>query len=215
MTNKAVLICDDHPIFRKGVVNLISGMAGFRVVGEATDVDSAIAKLQIYSPDMLITDLSLPKRSGFELLEWVRGHMSNVRVIVLSMHSELAFIEKARELGAVAHIAKEDASSELLDAMMHDGADFYTSQSVGATSIADPLKQAPKKLDLSRISPAERRVLVLLSESKTSREIATHLNISPRTVETHRYNLAEKLGAKGPNKLLELAIRFADQIRNS
>lgn len=209
MSSTRIVICDDHPLVRKGVANTLASSPDCEVVAEANDVDAAIAKLQLYRPDVLISDLSLPGRSGFELLEWTAGNMPAVRMIVVSMYSDIAFVRKAEAIGAVAYIAKEDAEAELLLALRTPPGRFHTSQSVGrsAPPRADlpPSDEAP--LDLGQVSAAEMRVLVLLSQSLTSREIAGKLNISPRTVETHRMRLAEKLEAKGPNKLLELAIR--------
>lgn len=215
MATQSVIVCDDHPIFRNGVVHCLNEIADLEVVAEASDVPSAIAKLQIYSPDILVCDLSLPGQSGFELLQWSKKHMPEIRVIVLSMHTELAFVQRAKKLGAVSFLAKEDAETDLIHAVEQANDGFYTSESVGRRSNIPP---ALAKEDdafhsaIKKVTVAEMKILNLLSDSLTNKAIAKKLNISPRTVEAHRFNLSDKLDAKGPNKLLELAIQYKDVI---
>lgn len=219
MAIQSVVVCDDHPIFRNGVVHCLNEIPDLEVVAEAADVASAIAKLQIYAPDILVCDLSLPGQSGFELLQWTKGHMPEIRVIVLSMHTELAFVQRAKKLGAVSFLAKEDAETDLLHAVKQERGGFYTSESVGRGGSLLPMLEPGigKEEDAFRsaiinVTVAEMKILALLSDLLTNKAIAKQLNISPRTVEAHRFNLSEKLDAKGPNKLLELAIQYRDII---
>ncbi len=208
------MVCDDHPIFRNGVVSCLVENPDIEIMAEAADGESCIAKLEIFKPDVLIADLSMPVIDGFEILEWVRKNQPGMKVIILSMHAELAYVKRAKELGACGFMAKEDAQSELLTAIQTEAGDFYTSESIGVksrdkiallgdVSIADRLRN---------VSDAEYRVLELLTTSNTSREIAEKLHVSIRTVEAHRANLASKLDAKGPNKLLEMAVRHREEI---
>ncbi len=204
-----VLVCDDHPLFRKGVVSSLQENPCLKVVAEASNGDACIAKLQIFEPNILITDLSMPGLNGFEILQWTRINLPETIVFILSMHTDLQYLQKAVELGAAGFLSKEDAQFELLGAIDQTGKGFYTSQSIGTTSPDNLLQLQYSEFAsaLRNVSDAEMRVLVLLTKSLTSREIADQLSISPRTVETHRANLAEKLDAKGPNKLLQLAIK--------
>lgn len=226
MAIQSVVVCDDHPIFRSGVVHCLNEIADIEVVAEAADVASAIAKLQIYTPDILVCDLSLPGQSGFELLQWAKEHMPEIRVIVLSMHTELAFVQRAKKLGAVSFLAKEDAETDLLHAVAQTRGGFYTSESVGRGSNLLPMLGSGLEPELGKeedafqsaiknVTVAEMKILALLSDLLTNKAIAKKLNISPRTVEAHRFNLSEKLDAKGPNKLLELAIQHRDVIRSN
>lgn len=214
MSRRAV-VCDDHPMFRRGVVECLNDEAEIVVVAEAANVAAGLAKLQLYEPDILVCDLALPDGSGFELLTWAKQHMPDLCVLILSMHTDLSLVRKARSLGASGFLAKEDAEYELLLAVRQATGGFHTSQSIGKSGPGvarlDVTAQAAS-LDLSHVSPAELRVLVLLSRSMTNRDIAGQLHVSVRTVEAHRYRLAEKLGAIGPNKLLELAILNRDQL---
>lgn len=215
MATRTAVVCDDHPIFRSGVVHCLNDIDGLEVVAEASDVASAIAKLQIYRPDILVCDLSMPGQSGFELIEWVQSKAPAVKVIVLSMHTELTFVKRARELGVAGFLAKDDAETDLVHAVHSGDGTFYTSESIGRENRLAPFDEASlvPETRLRNVSAAEMKVLVQLSRSKTTRQIAESLNLSPRTVEAHRSALAEKLDARGPNKLLEFAIRNVDLIK--
>lgn len=208
----SIIVCDDHPLFRSGVCSCLNTNPKVEIVAEASDGEVCIARLKIYCPDILVTDLSMPVISGFDLLEWAADNQPDLRIYVLSMYTELNYLQKAREMGANGFIAKEDAQSELLAAIEHDG--FYVSESVGRqlSNHAQKLSVGTILDDMRSVSVAEKKVLVLLTQSLTSREIAAELNISHRTVQAHRISLAEKLNAKGPNKLLRLAIRYRDEI---
>lgn len=210
MVERTVIVCDDHPLFRSGVVSCLSEMAGVVVVAQATDAASAKAKLQLYTPDILVTDLSMPGENGFDLLIWAKQEMPELVVIVLSMHTELAFVQQARELGAAGFLAKEDAETELIGVITQNNNGFFTSQSIGSSMPPDPpaLLASPRETELLKyISSAEMKVLQLLAHSMTSKSIADQLNISPRTVEAHRRKISEKLDLKGPNRLIEFAIK--------
>ena len=212
-SEKTAIVCDDHPIFRGGVVSCLSGGLGVQVVAEAADGESCISKLRMFRPDILVADLSMPLIDGFGVLDWVRENQPETRTFILSMHTDMSFVQRARELGAAGFMAKEDAQSELA-AAINGGTEFYTSESIGRRSreTAADLSGYALAEKLRKVSDAERRVLVLLTQSMTSKEIAERLFISVRTVQAHRVSLAAKLGAKGPNKLLELAIKHRDQI---
>lgn len=203
-----VIVADDHPLFRSGVVSCLSADTSLKIVAEASDGEACIAKLELFRPHILIADLSMPRIDGFGLLAWAQHNQPDLDTYVLSMHTELAYVQKAKELGANGFLAKEDAQSELLNAVRQDSGLFYTSESIGREMhdyLSAPQNEALTHA-LRNVSKAEKKVLDLLTSSHTSREIAEKLNLSTRTVEAHRSSLAEKLGARGPNKLLELAI---------
>ena len=209
MPKTSVIVCDDHPLFRKGVVSTLAMDPDVDVVAEANDGETCIAKIKLFKPDVLFIDLSMPVLNGFEILQWVRANGHNVRVYILSMYTELSYVERAMELGASGFLAKQDAQSDLHAALHSSSSQFYTSESIGRRN-ADNLP-ATNDLEfadrLRRVSEAERRVLELLCESRTSREIAEALHISVRTVQAHRASLCDKLDAKGPNRLLALAVQ--------
>ena len=215
MAESTVIVCDDHPLFRNGVELCLEKIPGIKVVAHASDAASARAKLELYTPDILITDLSLPGESGLELLSWAKQFNRELIVVVLSMHTEMAFVQRARELGAAGFLAKEDAETELVNVLTQSRGEFYTSQSIGSVSQRElpDLELLTKDEELFRyLSAAELKVLQLLAESLTSKSIAEKLNISPRTVEAHRRRISEKLDLKGPNRLMEFAVKHRSQL---
>ncbi|MCZ7559820.1 MAG: response regulator transcription factor [Burkholderiaceae bacterium] len=204
-----VLVCDDHPLFRVGLRAALADHPAVDVVGEAADGRDCLAMLQSLEPDVLLLDLALREMGGYEVLAWIRAHRPGLRTLVLSMYSEPAFAERARALGACGFIAKEDALSEIHAALEHPRDAFYASASVRTTprgARAGELARIDERL--LALSPTERRVMSLLSQSLTSREIARRLGISLRTVQTHRTHIADKLDVHGVNRLMELAIRY-------
>ena len=202
-----ILICDDHPLFRAGVVNCFSQHSDFEVVSQAADGNSCIAQLELFAPDILIVDLSMPGMSGFEVLQWVTKNMKQTRVFILSMHADINYVQRARDLGASGFMAKEDAQSELLAAIGQANG-FYTSQSVGKQPLGldEGLNDKEIAKYLRTVSDAEMRVLCLLTNNLTSGQIAEELGLSTRTIQAHRLSLASKLDISGPNKLLEFAL---------
>lgn len=216
MRRLSVLVCDDHPLFRDGVINCLKQNPALEIVAQAANGEACIAKLELLQPDILVMDLSMPLKDGFEVMRWINEHDHSVRVYILSMHAETAFVQRARELGASAFIAKEDAQTELLTAIDSIGTTpFYLSESIGSDErlFAPQLSDREFSEQLRKVSPAELKVLTLLTDSLTSRQIAEQLNLSVRTIQAHRVSLAEKLNAKGPNKLLKLAITNRDLIQ--
>lgn len=213
---KTILVCDDHPLFRSGVVSCLAADEDLSVVAEASDGESCIAKLEMYRPQILVVDLSIPRVDGFGVLEWVRENLPEVTVFVLSMYTDASYAQRAMELGASGYIAKEDAQSELLAAIGQQPGEFFTSESIGrqTRNHLPALQDHDIKQALRNVSDAERRVLELLTESLTSREIAEKLGLSTRTVQAHRVSLADKLNAKGHNKLLQLAVAHREAILN-
>jgi DNA-binding NarL/FixJ family response regulator len=208
---KTVLIADDHPIFRSGLRKVIEESRSYRIVGEASDGETCIAQIEILKPDVVVVDLNMPKRNGFEVATWVRENLPTCHTVIISMHSGKDFAQQAKTIGACAFVAKEDTDSELLRALeMTGSAEFFMSSSSGRTEMQAGFGAASagraREL-LSGLTGAERKVLRLVAQSLTSREIAEDLGIGERTVHTHRQNICEKLELKGPNSLLQFAIR--------
>lgn len=204
---KDILIADDHPIFRAGLRKIIED-EGYRVVAEAGDGRSCISSAEIIKPDVVILDLAMPGIDGYEVLRWLSNNLPNTTVIIVSMHSSTAYAKKAKELGARAFVAKEDAASEIQNALITPSGVFYLSASVGGTHNPKPDLDDRRTVtvDLDVLTVSERRVFDLVGQSLTSHQIAQRLNISHRTVQTHRSNISRKLGVKGHNGLYDLAM---------
>ena len=212
---KEVLIADDHPIFRAGLRQIIENNGEYKVVAESSDGTSCVASIQMTKPDILILDLSMPQMDGYEVLEWVGKHCPELPCIIISMYSSRAFAMKAKRNGARAFIAKEDATSEIHNALLAPVHRFYLSASVGGSSgkPLTPIAATNRLSDqndgiLPLLSPAENKVFDLVSKSLTSRQIGEKLGLSHRTIQTHRHNISKKLELGGSNSLLQFAIQY-------
>jgi len=207
---KSVLLADDHPMFRTGMRRAIEDAKGYRIVGEANDGETCISQAALLNPDIIIADLSMPNKTGFEIAEWARGHLPDCRLVVVSMYSSKEFVQKAKEVGAAAFVAKEDAGTELVAALAESEASFFMSSSAGreeAFAVFDPDAHSELRKLLSGLTRSELNVLTLVAQTMTSQDISDELNISVRTVDTHRHNICVKLNLHGPNSLLQFALQ--------
>lgn len=204
---KDILIADDHPIFRAGLRQIIED-EGYRIVAEAGDGKTCISSAEITRPDVVILDLAMPELNGYDVLKWLRKNLPDTIAIIVSMHSSNAYAKKAKELGARAFVAKEDAASEIHNALITPPGVFYLSASVGGRHQLDPGLDSAKSptVNLDSLTQAERRIFELVGQSLTSQQIADRLNVSHRTVQTHRANISNKLGATGHNGLYDMAV---------
>lgn len=203
-----VFIVDDHPIVRQGLRSLIAEAPGLSLVGEAGDVAEAAAQLQLLQPDVVVIDLRLPTGSGLELLELCRNHCPAAATVVLTMHREESYFVAALENGAAAYVLKENASQEILVAIQAVSVGgFFLSNSLRGFLVRKGRRNAAEegsKLDI--LTPSERRVLRLVGANRTTKEIAEELCVSPRTVDSHRARIGERLGLRGAQSLLRFAL---------
>lgn len=195
-----VLLADDHILVRSGIRRLLEDIPGVMVVAEADDGEQAVEIAQRENPDIVITDIGMPRMSGLELTAWLKHNLPQVRVIILSMHGASDYVAEAFASGADAYLLKRSASEELLLAIRAAAAgDVYLSPGVSRHVIRGERR---------RITPRQREVLKLVAQGKTTREIAAELGVSPRTVDTHRAELMERLGARDVIALLREAARL-------
>ena len=201
------MLADDHPAFLQGVAHHFSRNAEFETPLLVNDGQACLELIKRVEPDWAIIDLAMPRLTGFDVLDALLSSHISTRVIVLSMHADKSYAAKAERLGACAFIAKEDTLGEIDKAMSNAADRFYTSASVGRPT--NVFVDKSTTLSLHNLTDQEKRVLTLLGNGQTSREIAAQLSISPRTVQAHRRNMAEKLDLQGPNRLLQFAIEQA------
>ncbi|MEZ4221630.1 MAG: response regulator transcription factor [Polyangiaceae bacterium] len=202
----AVLIADDHPIFRRGLREVIEADGAFEVVAEVGDGATALEKLRQLAPRLAVLDISLPGLDGLDLLTAMRGWPHRPDAVMLTMFDDHA--QAAFRLGAKGYILKESAEDELchcLHAVL--AGERYAGSGVDPKFVGSI---SPSSVDL--LSPTERRVVKLLAERKTSREIASLLKVSTRTVQNHRAAAVRKLQLSGSHALLEFALRYKREL---
>ena len=205
-----VLIVDDHPLFRSGLRSLIQSSARLELIGEAGDGEAALKFILEKKPDVAVLDVNLPGLTGLEVAHKLQGKKNTTRLIILTMHKEEEMINRALDFGVHGFVLKENAVEDILDAIAAVAkGESYLSPSVSGFLIkrynrAEALtKKTPGLDDLTK---AERRILKLVADKKTSKEIAAELFISPRTVEAHRANISDKLELSGSHSLLQFAL---------
>jgi DNA-binding NarL/FixJ family response regulator len=206
---KKILLADDHRIFRDGLRTLFQ-QAGDEIVAEAGDGLTAVDLCARHHPDLVIMDVSMPGLNGIEALRKIKGKNPDITVIMLSMHDDLQFIVESLRAGAAGYLLKESAFEELAMAIRTINTDgTYLSSAIADTVIRDYLAQRPtsKAKSFSVLTPREREVLQLIAEGKTTKEIAGHLELSAKTVETHRQQVMDKLGLHSIAQLTKFAIR--------
>jgi DNA-binding NarL/FixJ family response regulator len=204
-----ILIADDHPIFRKGLAELLTGHETFFVVAETADGEAAWNQILSHRPDIAILDIQMPKLSGLRIARRIREEHPAIHVILLTMHNDDQLLNEALDAGVHGFVLKESATSELLDCLraVLEGKTFISPALTDALlrrrHHAEAIRRERPGLD--RLTPSERRVLKLIAQDRTSKEIADALGISHRTVETHRQNICHKLDVRGTHSLLKFA----------
>ena len=205
-----VLIVDDHPLFRSGLRQVIESDSRFDLAGEAGDGEAALKFILEKKPDIAVLDVNLPGLTGLEIARQLQAKKNPTRLIILTMHKEEDMINRALDSGVNGFVLKENAVEDILDAIETvAGGGHYLSPSVSGFLVkrrnrAETL--AAQKPGLDDLTKAERRILKLVAEKKTSKEIAAELFISPRTVEAHRANISAKLELQGAHSLLQFAL---------
>jgi DNA-binding NarL/FixJ family response regulator len=205
-----VLIVDDHPLFRSGLRQVIVDDPRFELVGDIGDGEAAWQLIQKKKPAVAVLDVNLPGLSGLEIARKLQTERLLTHVIMLTMHKDEETCNRALDFGAKGFVLKENAIEEILKAItVVAGGEHYLSSTISGYLVrrrnrAESL--AAKKPGLDDLTKAERRILKLIAEKKTSREIGAELFISPRTVEAHRANICAKLELTGSHSLLQFAL---------
>ena len=205
-----VVIADDHPIFRRGLVDLIESDSSFTIVGESDCGEKAIDLIKKLKPDIAVIDLSMPDISGLEVVKEIRKTNLAVEFIILTIYKNEEYISKAIDLNVRGYILKENTEDDLLTSLKSVAkGDYYMSHLLSSHLISKKrnMEEFEAKIpSIKSLTTTERRVLKLTAENKSCKEIAEEMCISPKTVENHRSNISNKLDLKGRNKLLQFAI---------
>jgi DNA-binding NarL/FixJ family response regulator len=202
-----VLIADDHALVRAGIRALVEKIEGVVVVAEAGKGGEAMELVRELRPDLMLLDITMPDGGGFEVLEEVTNHYPDIKIIVLTVHEAGEYAIRALREGAAGFLPKSAASTELEQAIqMVVRGDVYISPETSRKTLLEYGKGATKRDLLATLSPRQREVLRLIAEGKTTKQIAQLLEISVKTVETHRAQLMERLGIHDVAGLVRYAI---------
>jgi len=211
-----VVIADDHPIFRRGLRHVIESDPRLKVVGEAEDGEAALTLVENLRPDIVVLDVAMPNKDGFEVVRAIQEKRLPAAVIFLTMHKDERFFNAALNRGAKGYVLKDSAANDIVAAIkaVAGGQNFISpalstfllNRSAAAAALAD------RKPGLQDLTPAERRILQMIAAQKTSRQIAQELHISIRTVENHRANICDKLELRGAHALLNFALEHKSEL---
>lgn len=202
-----LLIADDHQLVREGLAHILHRASDMELAGEAADGDAVIRLVRAVSADVLLLDLSMPGKSGIELIKHVRREVPALRILVLTMHGEQQYAVRAFKAGAAGYLTKESAATELVDAVRRVAAGHtFVSQTIAA-ALAEALQQGGDPMPHHALSDRELDVYRRLVGGETVSAIAASLYLSPKTVSTYKTRLAEKLGVENDAALIRYAIR--------
>ncbi|MEX2216505.1 MAG: response regulator transcription factor [Phycisphaeraceae bacterium] len=206
-----VLIVDDHPIVRRGIVAMINQDPGLEVCGEAEGYHEGLDLIRKVNPDLAIIDLTLPDISGLELVKQVKAIAPTMPMLVLSMHEETLYAERVLRAGARGYIMKQEGTEKLIDAIAAVmRGDIYVSEKMASRMLGKLVdgKKGTGTSPLERLSDRELEVFELLGRGLGTREVAERLCVSIKTIESHREHIKEKLQLKNATELVQHATQW-------
>lgn len=209
---RRVFVVDDHPIVRSGLAQLINREPDLMVCGDSEDVQHALESIEALKPDILIVDISLNGPDGLDLLKTIRAGQSQIPVLILSMHDESIYAERALRAGANGYIMKQEGTDRVLTALRRIlNSEIYVSDRI-ASRMVRHLAGAGGSLNRSpvdELSDRELEVLRMMGDGQGTRQIAENLHLSVKTVETYQSHLKDKLGLKNSRELVQYAIQWS------
>lgn len=210
-----ILIADDHPIFRSGLRTIIEADAELNIIVEVSDGEEALLKLRELQPQVAVLDVDMPKKDGFEVASLIKKENLSTAIIFLTMYKEERFFNAALDVGVKGYVIKDSAVSEIINAIraVASGQNFISPTL--STLLMNRLNRAELskgQSPLGMLTTSEHRVLKLVAESKSNKQIADELFVSIRTVEHHRSNICSKLNLEGKNALLTFALTHKSEL---
>jgi DNA-binding NarL/FixJ family response regulator len=211
---KRIVIVDDHPLFRKGLQELIHSDGAFAVCGEASDAAEAMDVIRQLKPDLAIVDLSLPGANGIELIKNIRAEFPKLPILVLSMHDESLYAVRALRAGADGYVMKHEAMANVVRAIQEvfNGRPYLSPAMAAQVITKFARKSSEDEPDaVDRLSDRELEILELIGKGNEVRQIAKSLHLSPKTVETHRAHIKEKLNLANARQVGRFAVQWIAQ----
>jgi len=214
MENKIrIIIADDHAIFRAGLRQTIEENPNFKVIAEASDGETALNLVLEHEPDVLVTDVSMPKMNGFQVAEELKEKQLPTNVVFLTMHDEEEIFSRAMDLDVKCYVLKDSALVDInncLNAVVAN--QKFVSPAMTAYLFKRANQNSDKQTPLADLTETERKILKMVGEYKTSKEIGDALFISHRTVENYRTNICSKLDLHGSHALIKFAIEHRSEL---
>jgi DNA-binding NarL/FixJ family response regulator len=208
---KRIVIVDDHPLFRKGLEEMIHSEGTFAVCGEAGTAAEAMGVIRKLHPDLVIVDLSLPGANGIELIKNIRAEFQKLPILVLSMHDESLYALRALRAGAEGYVMKHEAMTNVIQAIreVFNGRPYLSPAMAAQVITKFAHRDSEDETDVvERLSDRELEILELIGKGKDVREIARLLHLSPKTVETHRSHIKDKLDLKNSREVARFALQW-------
>ncbi|MGO4884570.1 MAG: response regulator [Bryobacteraceae bacterium] len=211
MNTIRILLADDHRVVRKGLALLLESQPDFQVVAEASDGRQAVALADEHKPDIAVLDVAMPLLNGIEAARQIATRQPQTGIVFLSMHSDEGYVLKALKSGGKGYLLKDSAEYDLINAIraVHDGKAFFSPaiNKMLADEYMRQLRDSEVEDSYELLTTRERETLQLFAEARTPKEVATMLNLSLYTVETHRSNIFQKLNLHSTAELILYAVR--------
>jgi DNA-binding NarL/FixJ family response regulator len=209
-TEIRIVIADDHPVYRRGLSLTIAADPALKIVAEAEDGEAALDYIRTEEPDVAVLDVDMPRKGGFDVVRAMQSLDLHTTVVFLTMHKDEGLFNTALDLGVKGYVLKDSAITDIVASIKAAAAGQNFISAPLATYLVNRSHRlatfVEQKPTINDLTPTERRILKLIAEHKTSREIADQLFISVRTVERHRLNIGDKLDLHGSNALLKFAL---------
>jgi DNA-binding NarL/FixJ family response regulator len=207
-----IVVADDHPVFRQGLRQIIEAEPDFKILGEAGDGKQALDLVRRLKPTVAILDIAMPEQDGLSVVRSIRKQNLLVEVIFLTMYRDESIFKSALDLDVKGYVLKDSVPTDIVSGIRavcrgeHYTSPLLTSYLVKMRTAVSPHSEPPPSA-LTELSLSERRVLDLIADYKTSKEIADELCVSPRTIESHRAHICQKLGLQGSHALMKFALQ--------
>jgi DNA-binding NarL/FixJ family response regulator len=215
MSEIKIIIADDHPIFRGGLKNVIEKEPQLKIVAEAGNGAEALDLIRQHVPDIALLDLDMPEIDGFGVARELQKLRLPVSIVILTMHKDETHFNQAIDLSVRGYVVKDSAASEIVGCLktVASGREYFSPEV--SSFLLSRVRRASSFAHhpgIGDLTPTERRVLFLLAELKTSKQIAADLGVSPRTIENHRAHICQKLELQGSHALVKFALQNKEKL---